>query len=185
MTAPIAVVFDSGHGHTAKLAEAIGLGLTERGAVYRPVALADGPYDLDLITSSAGIIFGAPTYMGGVSARFKGFMDDSSDVWMDQPWRDKIAGGFTIGSRQSGDKLATLQHLAIFAAQHGMVWVGQDIIGPAPSGDGARDVNGDGSWLGLMSTSDRDKAQLVPEGDLKTARAFGARIATAVARWGT
>ena len=42
----------------------------------------------------------------------------------------------------------------------------------------------DGSWLGLMATSSTDKSILIPPGDAETARAFGQRIATAVARWG-
>ena len=121
--------------------------------------------------------------MGGVTARFKAFMDETGNVWEAQPWRDKIAAGFTVGTNQSGDKLATRQHLAIFAAQHGMIWVGQSLIGPRPTPGAERGINADGSWLGLMATSSTDKSILIPPGDADTARAFGQRIAASVARW--
>ena len=38
-------------------------------------------------------------------------------------WKDKIAAGFTNSGSRSGDKLATLIQLALFAARHGMHWI--------------------------------------------------------------
>jgi multimeric flavodoxin WrbA len=66
--------------------------------------------------------------MGNVSAAFKKFMDDSSKSWFTRKWVDKVGAGFTNSASQSGDKLNTLQTLAIFAAQHGMIWVGNDLM---------------------------------------------------------
>ncbi len=42
-------------------------------------------------------------------------------------WRNKIAAGFTNSGARSGDKLATLVQIAIFAAQHGMHWDNLDL----------------------------------------------------------
>ncbi len=38
-------------------------------------------------------------------------------------WADKVAAGFTNAASRSGDKLATNQQIAVFAAQHRMHWV--------------------------------------------------------------
>jgi NAD(P)H dehydrogenase (quinone) len=183
MTAPVILLFDSGSGHTETLAGFVSTGIEQAGGTAQLINLADGPLDLARLNAAAAIVFGTPTYMGGVSARFKTFMDDSAAVWHAQPWRDKIAAAFTVGGNRSGDKLASLQHLAIFAAQHGMIWVGQDLIGPSPKDNTPRGINADGSWLGLMATQSSDPDQPIPAGDAETATNFGTRIAHAVARW--
>ncbi len=63
--------------------------------------------------------------MGSASAQFKGFMDATSRTVFAKggKWANKVAAGFTNSASRSGDKLATLQQIAIFAAQHGMHWV--------------------------------------------------------------
>ena len=79
----------------------------------------------DDLASADAIIFGTPTYVAGVSAAFKAFEEASSYAVMTKGlgWKDKIAAGFTNSGSRSGDKLATLIQLALFAAQHGMHWV--------------------------------------------------------------
>ena len=62
----------------------------------------------DKLNAADGIIFGAPTYMGGVSAPFKAFIDAASKVWFQQGWKDKTAAGFTNSGSYSGDKLSAL-----------------------------------------------------------------------------
>ncbi len=174
----IEILYHSAAGHTERLAQLIAEG-AGASAGLMPVAAVDW----DRLHQADAIVFGTPTFMGGVAAPMKAVMDASSDIWGDQPWADKIAAGFTIGSRFSGDKLATLQSLSVFAAQHGMIWVGQGIVGERGQPDGPRGQNGDGSWLGLMATSSPDKAVMIEPEDAETARAFGARIAGAVRRW--
>ncbi len=143
-------------------------------------ALADA--DWAMMDRAPAIIFGAPTYMGSAAASFKAFMDGSTGRWDDRLWKDKVAAGFTVASYHAGDKLSTLQQLAVFAAQHAMIWVGQEAIGPAP-GTAGEGPNRDGSYLGLSATASRDKAALIDAGDLGTARRFGARIGLAIRRW--
>ncbi|MDA0222917.1 MAG: flavodoxin family protein [Rhodobacterales bacterium] len=176
----IAVVYFSGSGHTAKLAS-----LLAGGVVDEPVSLIDveriSDADWQQLDRADVILFGAPTYMGSIAAGFKTFMDDSSDRWSDQVWADKLAGGFTVATYASGDKLTSLIQMSVFAAQHGMIWVGQNHLGPSAA-DKA-DVNWQGAWLGLMATSSRDKDLMIDAGDSKTARLFGARIEVAVKRW--
>jgi NAD(P)H dehydrogenase (quinone) len=181
----LVIAYHSEAGHTRKLAQFIAGGVAETGVRARLIEVADiTEADWAALRGADGIVFGTPTFMGGISARFKAFMDATSDFWDDRShWGDKIAGGFTIGSRFSGDKLATLQGLSIFAAQHAMIWVGQEIGGTRGIPGEERQPNGDGSWLGLMATASPDKAQKVFPADAETARAFGIRLAEAARRW--
>ena len=120
--------------------------------------------------------------MGSVSGLFKSFMDETGNFWIEQKWADKIAAGFTVGASPSGDKLNSLIQMSVFAAQHGMIWVGQNHVGSKHTKDNLR-INDSGSWLGLMAQSDKDKAQLISAYDKKTANIFGKRIARAVLKW--
>ncbi|MEM9734710.1 MAG: flavodoxin family protein, partial [Pseudomonadota bacterium] len=183
----LVVAYTSGAGHTAKLAEAITSGATQNGMQASALDVKTLPEDTQdkawtILHEAHCIVLGSPTYMGGVSAPFKAFMDASSDFWMDQRWANKIAGGFTIGSRRSGDKLTTLQHLAIFGAQQGMVWVGQGIVGGRGAGQN-ESLNPDGSWLGLMATSSADKSEMIDAATRQTAQEYGKRLAQATLRW--
>jgi NAD(P)H dehydrogenase (quinone) len=123
--------------------------------------------------------------MGGVSAPFKAFMDASSKTWYERKWADKVAAGFTNSASQSGDKLATLIQLAIFAAQHGMHWVSLNLLpGNNNSNGSVEDLNRLGSFLGAMAQSNADQG---PEAgpissDLRTAELLGARVATIAAQ---
>ena len=138
------------------------------------------------LAAADAIIFGSPTYMGAVSGVFKIFMDASSKVWAASGWKDKIAGGFTNSASQSGDKLATLQQLSVFAAQHGMIWTSLGLPAGNNSSKGSTgDLNRLGAFLGAMAQSDADEGPdkgPIPS-DLATARVLGERIARAAARW--
>ena len=179
------IAYSTGRGHTLRLAQAVAEGMRHTPGVtpFLIDTAALSAEDWQCMHDAEAIIFGSPTYMGGVSAGFKTFMDDSSDYWEERRWLDKIAAGFTIGTNYSGDKLMTLQNMAVFAAQHGMIWVGQAVIGPRPVPGGERQVDGDGSALGLMATSSPDKTEMIYPADRATAEIFGRRIADAIQRW--
>lgn len=177
----IAIAYCTGAGHTRRLAEHLAEGV---GAPARLIDVeAMGADDWRALAEADAILFGAPTYMGSAAAGFKTFMDETGgDLWTEQRWADKIAGGFTVATYPSGDKLIVLQQLAIFAAQHGMIWVGLTDMGDkgAPVGEG---INADGFNLGLGATSSADKTRLIDPGDAKTARRYGARVLAAARRW--
>lgn len=179
----IAVVFCTGAGHTRVLAETIAGGITSNGSQAHLIDVQGmNADDWAMLKNANAIVFGAPTYMGSAAGAFKTFMDHSSDIWMGQTWANKLAAGFTVATFPGGDKLATLIQLSVFAAQHGMIWVGQDQIG-SPVDPDKPGINASGTWLGLAATSSRDKSQMIEPGDLETARGFGARIAGASQRW--
>lgn len=183
MVGNIAIPYASGRGHTRRLAEVIADALGEGGCDARLIDVeAMGKTDWQALDTADAIVMGAPTYMGSAAAAFKTFMDETGEIWADQGWGDKLAAGFTVATFPGGDKLNTLVQLSIFAAQHGMIWVGQDQIGAPVKADNPA-INASGVWLGLGATSSRDKSLMVEAGDLETAHRFGLRIARAVRRW--
>ena len=119
----VSIVYDSGHGHTAKQAEAVAAGASHvAGAEVQLIAVADGDIPWEMLARSDAIVFGSPTYNGTVSARLKQFMEDSTrPAWIPQAWRNKVAAGFTNSGAMHGDKLNSLITMALFAAQQGMV----------------------------------------------------------------
>jgi len=131
------------------------------------------------LAAAQAIIFGSPTYMGSASAKFKEFMDASSKAWMERTWKDKIAAGFTTSASQSGDKLNTLIQLMVFANQHGMVWVGLDLMGGNNNSKGSvNDLNRLGSFSGAMAQANADQgAEAMLDSDLQTAQHLGVRVA--------
>jgi multimeric flavodoxin WrbA len=182
MSKSIVIVYHSGYGHTAKVAEAVaeGAGATLLAIDAEGNLPAGGWEQLD---AADAIVFGSPTYMGMVSWQFKKFADASSKAWFTRKWQNKLAAGFTNSASLYGDKHTTMSYLMTLAMQQGMLWVGTGLM-PANTKASTRDnINNLGMSAGLMTAtpSDASTDEMVP-GDLATARAFGARIAETVAR---
>jgi NAD(P)H dehydrogenase (quinone) len=191
----VAIVYDSGscgnpalRGRTAVLAQSIACGArsVERTGVTL-VPVAERGTHWETLDGADAIVFGCPTYMGSGSAAMKAFMEATlRPQFLEQRWRDKLAAGFANSAGMSGDKLLTLQQLAGFAAQHGMLWVtlGQ-LPGWQDSTGSTNDLNRLASFLGLMSQSNSDQGPDLapPPSDRATAQRFGRRIAQAAHRW--
>lgn len=182
----ITVVYHSGYGHTAKLAQSVHDGaMRVPGTTVSLLKVEDADQNWDLLNASDAIIFGAPTYMASASAPFKAFMDATSHLWIKQAWKDKIAAGFTNSGSQSGDKLNTLIELMLFAMQHGMIWTGLGLLpGNNTSKGSPEDLNRLGSYVGAMAQSNNDQGPDVvpPDSDLRTAAALGERVAKLASR---
>lgn len=150
----VAIVYHSGYGHTAAVAKAVARGATGvADTTAQLIAVADIDKHWGDLAEADAIIFGAPTYMGSVSAPFKAFMDASSKVWFSQGWKDKIAAGFTHSGSQGGDKYNSSK------------------------GSNA-DLNRLGSSTGLLTQSNVDQgAEAIPASDLRTAEHLGRRVA--------
>ncbi|MGG6268454.1 flavodoxin family protein [Leptolyngbya sp. AN03gr2] len=185
----VSIVYFSGTGHTHLMAEAIAAGVQRvEGATAELIRIVgsdivEGRYQnqevLDKLSASDAIVFGSPTYMGGIAAQFKAFIDAASSVWFVQGWKDKIAGGFTHSGSPSGDKQGTLLYLAINASQHSMIWVGN-----SEANNGT--VNRLGAYMGVMGQSTPDMSGAPAENDpsdQKTSELYGERIAIAAQRW--
>lgn len=180
----LAVVYHSGYGHTARQAQAVARGADAAGDVdVTLVPVDDVERHWDLLAEADAIVFGAPTYMGSASAPFKAFMDATSRTVFGKGglWRDKVAAGFTNSASRAGDKLATLQQLSIFAAQHGMHWVNLGLPpGHNRSTTTEETANRHGFFLGAAAQSNADEGPDLapPPADLQTAEHLGLRVAT-------
>jgi multimeric flavodoxin WrbA len=184
-SARIAIVYHSGYGHTGRQAEAVKAGVEQvKGAKALLLTVEEAQTRWDDLAFAEAIIFGAPTYTAGASAAFKAFEEATSNVVMAKGfgWKDKIAAGFTNSGSRSGDKLATLMQIALFAAQHGMHWVNLGLPPANNSTTGSEeDLNRLGFWLGAGAQSNADQGPDLapPEADLATARHLGQRVAAA------
>lgn len=183
----ITVIYHSGYGHTTNQAKGVVAGIESvEGVESRLIAISpEGEISeaaWQALDASDAIIFGSPTYMGMASWQFKKFADATSKRWFTQAWKDKFAAGFTNSASMNGDKHSTLHYFMTLAMQHAMIWVGTGLM-PSNTKDAQRDdINYLGSYAGLMAQSPADAgADEAPSaGDIATAKAFGARVATAV-----
>jgi NAD(P)H dehydrogenase (quinone) len=181
----IAVAYHSGFGHTAMLATAVVAGARRGGADVTSIAV-------DTITDEQwgrlddadAIVFGSATYMGNVSAGFQAFAEQTGRRCMNGTWRDKIAAGFTNSGAKCGDKLTSLVSLAVFAAQHHMLWVSLGLNpGWHSSAGSEHDLNRLGFWLGAGAQTDVDAdSESVHPADVRTCEHLGERVATVTAQ---
>jgi NAD(P)H dehydrogenase (quinone) len=191
----VVIIYDSGsrgnppvYGRTRVLAEAIAKGVVgSEGTSVTIIPVAERANYWDELDAADVIVFGCPTYMGSGSAALKAFMEETlQHQFLEQRWKDKLAAGFTNSAGMSGDKLLTLQQLAGFAAQHGMLWVPLgELPGWQTSSGSADDVNRLSSFLGLMAQSNADQGPnlVPPASDRETAERFGRRIGEVALRW--
>lgn len=176
----VVVVFHSGYGHTEQIARHVALGAGGVTGVAATLMSVDA-LDWAALDAADAIIFGAPTYMGSVSASFKLFMDETSRIWFQQGWLDKLAAGFTNSGALCGDKQVAIQQLQTFASQHGMLWINFPL---QPSGMGPDDLNRLGCNSGLMTQADNGAPDITPPaGDRRTAELFGRHVAERALRW--
>ncbi|MBA0167038.1 MULTISPECIES: flavodoxin family protein [Pectobacterium] len=171
------VIYYSGYGHTKLVAEKVA-----EGAGASLIAIDDNgniqESEWQQLNDANAIIFGAPTYMGGVPWQFKKFADASSKVWAQCGWQDKVFAGFTNSASLNGDKQVTLQFLQTLASQHGGLWVSLGFLPNNTVASTRDDINNLGGSVGLLVQSPSDAgADKIPEGDLNTALKFGERVA--------
>ncbi|EKA7358796.1 TPA: flavodoxin family protein [Vibrio parahaemolyticus] len=190
----IAIIYFSKTDATGQLARAIAAGVEQQGIKQQGgfeiishriegSEIIEGrfvnPSLIDELAECDAIIFGSPTYMGGVAAQFKAFADASSESWYHQKWANKVAAGFTSGGALNGDQSCTLQYLQTLANQHGMMWVGLDKI----SNSGEQNLNRYGVQGGIVAQGGAD-GQLHAS-DVATAEYLGKRVATLVDKLST
>jgi NAD(P)H dehydrogenase (quinone) len=193
--AKVAIVYFSGSGTTHLLAEAVQEGVKSVAGVDVDFIRLDGkdivdgryknPAVIARVVAADGVIFGTPTYMGGMAAQFKAFVDSLGEVWFGQQLAGKLAAGFTISSSLSGDKQSTLLALAVTAAQHCMLWV-NCVPFPTHYMGQTNGINRIGSFMGVMAQQAMNMTggpATIDSGDRLTGVAFGKNFADATARW--
>ena len=191
----ILVLFYSGHGATATMAEQIARGIEEipgMQARLRTVpavsavceALEDEipsqghPYaSADDLRECAGLALGSPTRFGNMAAPLKYFIDSTSSLWLSGELIGKPAAVFTSTSSLHGGQETTLLSMMLPLLHHGMLILGlpyseTELLHTTTGGTpyGASHLAGTESDLPL---SDDEKA---------LCRALGKRLADTAAR---
>lgn len=189
----VAIVYHSKGGHTKIQAEAIARGVSQlSGASALLMSAEEATTRLHDLDGADAIVFGCPTYMGNVSAGMKAFLEAAVGRWFTQAWKDKVAGAFTNSTNFSGDKLNTLTGLMVNAMQQGMIYVGLGMLPATDEPDAMNSLEGPTSAalnrvdasLGPMATSFTVSAgDAPPSGDIRTAEAYGLRIAMVTAQF--
>ncbi|MEW6123483.1 MAG: flavodoxin family protein [Pseudomonadota bacterium] len=183
----VAIVYHSGYGHTKVQAEAVLSGVAEvEGVEGKLISVDEVDAHWETLDGAEAIIFGAPIYMGNVSAAFSTFAEKSSKRWMTMSWKDKLAAGFVNSGAQNGDKLQGLHAMFNLSQQHGMVWVGLGLHpGNNNSNGSIEDLNRLGGFGGAFAQSNIDQgADVVPPAtDRRTAAHLGRRVAETTLRW--
>lgn len=181
----IAIVYHSGHGHTEHIARCVASGANNIADIHAELIKADAlEATPERLLAFDGIIWGSPTYLGGVSGVFKRFMDATGGLWRRQSLKGKLAAGFTVSSLPAGDKQSTLLSMFVFSMQHGMLWVGNPILPEQHNGvPYAEAANRLGSWSGLMAQAGHaSAADSFDVGDIKTAKMFGEYFSSTLQR---
>ena len=182
----VAIVYATRYGHTERLAQAAAQALEEQHVQVLLHTTIHAANHLEELDEADAILFGTPTYMGGMASEMRLFCEKTVKRWHSRAWQDKIAGGFTNSANFYGDKTIALLGLMTTAMQLGMIWVGIDdlpaanvpesmdsLYGPTPTA-----WNRNGASMGVMASSFQvDSSLAPPEGDLQTMRNYALRIA--------
>ena len=118
----VVVVYFSGSGHTHLMAEAIAEGVRQVPDVSVELVrihgeqIVNGRWQddraMEKLDRADAIVFGSPTYMGGVAAQFKAFIDAASSRWFQQAWKNKIA---SITSGMAGSPVLQYGEESLFS----------------------------------------------------------------------
>lgn len=177
-TATISIVYHSRHGHTAQAARLLADFLQSEYAIVHVTNCKEAKTAWQTLHASDAIVFGCPTILGNASAAFKAFMEETESFLYKQVWKNKLAAAFTVSPSAGGDKLPTLQAIAGFAAQHGMLWISLGVLPRYCCDLQTEGQNRFSSYLGLMlqSNTGEENGESFHPGDVLTAELFAQRI---------
>ncbi|MDU6099622.1 MAG: NAD(P)H-dependent oxidoreductase [Acinetobacter sp.] len=176
----VAIIYHSRQGHTQFIAQQIQTGILShknmKGDLLNTEDIINSP---EILIQYNGLIWGSPTYLGGVSSKLKQLMDATGPLWKKQSFKGKLAAGFTVSSLPAGDKQSTLISIFTFCMQHGMIWIGNPVLPEQHQGvPYTQALNRLGSWSGLMAQAEHQStANAFDFGDIKTAQLFGQNFA--------
>ena len=117
----VSVIYFTGSGHTAKLAEAVNqgaaavAGVTTHLIAIKGEDITHGRYKNDevmaTLDASDAIIFGSPTYMGGPAAQFKALADATRRALVSRCLAQQGRRGF-LGLQRA--QRGQIEHAALF-----------------------------------------------------------------------
>lgn len=147
--AEILVLFYSGGGTTAAMANYIARGIEEVNGVSAKIRTvpkistvceasedtipnSGPPYATQVdLENCDGLALGSPTHFGNMAAPLKHFIDNTSKLWFSGALTGKPAGVFTATSSMHGGHESTLISMMLPLLHHGMVILGLPCREPA------------------------------------------------------
>ena len=191
----ILVLYYSRHGATAKMASHMARGIEEvdgvearirtvpeLSSVCEAVAAkvpAEGAIyctEEDL-ANCAGLLLGSPTRFGNMAAALKGFIDQTSALWLSGSLCGKPAGVFSSSSSLHGGQESTLLSMMLPLLHHGML-----IAGIPYSEGGLLTTTAGGTPYGASHVSGKNNDSPVTDTEQQLCKAQGKRIADLVKR---
>ncbi len=120
----------------------------------------DGIAVLKKMASADGVLVASPVYFGGVTAQLKALIDRSVMAYTNTEFKDKVAGGLSVGGGKHGGQELAVWQIATFCITHDMIY-----------------VNPEGGVGGAMATGN-DKGDVRSDSDgLESAKRLGKRMA--------
>lgn len=117
--AKVLIVYFSHGGNTRKMAEALGLAVSQAGCQVEVKRVGDA--SVDDLAAADGVLLGSPCYFGNMAAPIKQYIDDSIKHFGKGELEGKAAGAFaSTGGIGGGGELALLGLLGGLLI-HGMV----------------------------------------------------------------
>jgi NAD(P)H dehydrogenase (quinone) len=120
--ARVLVVYDSGTGNTEKMAHAVAEGAEQVRNTEVNVKRVDQVKLEDLVRAD-GLIFGSPTYFGGMSGKLKTLIDESEKVH--GKLEGKVGAAFTSSGGTASEAETTLLSIVQTMLVHGMIVSGR------------------------------------------------------------
>ncbi len=114
------MIYHSGTGNTAKMAEAVAQGARSAGAEVVTKRAAETM--LDDLKKADGIVIGSPTYYGLMASEIKQLFDRSSEVR--GQLENKVGAAFTSSASIEGGNQTTLLSIIQAMLIHAMIVVG-------------------------------------------------------------
>lgn len=115
---------------------------------------------LQRMASADGLLVATPVYFGGVTSQLKALIDRSVMAYTKTAFKDKVAGGLSVGGGKHGGQELAVWQIAAFCITHDMIY-----------------VNPEGGVGGAMATGN-DKGEVRSDSDgLESARRLGKRLA--------
>lgn len=120
---------------------------------------------LKRVASAEGLLVASPVYFGGVTAQLKALIDRSVMAYTNTEFKDKFAGGLSVGGGKHGGQELAVWQIATFCVTHDMIY-----------------LNPEGAVGGAMATAN-DRGEIRSDSDgLESARRLGKRMAEALGK---
>lgn len=186
----ILVLYFSQYGATAKMANAVAVGVErvegiearvrtvpsvspQTEATDPPVPQSGPPFaTLDDLADCDGLALGSPTRFGNMSAALKYFIDSTSGLWLSGKLIGKPAGVFTSTSSLHGGQESTLLSMMLPLFHQGML-----LVGVPYSEQALLETRTGGTPYGPSHLAGSDSKNPLSDHEIQLCQALGQRLA--------